>query len=79
MSTTDGHKVIDNKNSKVFIASTRWNEMGDCLLFHAGYSIAACVVSEFRFLNGQNIRIDGSSDMAAFASILEKSPGKDDC
>jgi hypothetical protein len=77
MSSNDGHRSIPVGRSKKFVGCSRWAEMTDALRFHAKFSNVACVTSEFRFLNGETVRLGcpGSVDMNVFEGILDGSPG----
>lgn len=74
--TQDGHRLLSSNSKTRFISSSRWNELTDAISFHAGLANAASAISEFRFLNGQTVRIgDGLTDMSVFRSLLDVSPG----
>lgn len=78
MTTNDGHRTLNVKNTKKFVSCSRWTEMTEALRFHAGFSDAARVSSEFRFLNGETARVGSPDgvDKATFNAVLDGTPGK---
>jgi hypothetical protein len=78
MNSSDGHRLVSIGAKKKFIGCTRWAELTDALKFHARFADASHAVTEFRFLNGQTVRMgDPASgiDMSIFNGLVDCSPG----
>ena len=79
MDTGDGARVMysDTRMGEAnHIHCSRWEELGDSLLFHAGLITASNMVATFRFLNGPRINFpqDGEKGLKKIQSVLEDPP-----
>jgi len=84
MATHDGHRIISSGGKVAEVSSTRWEELGDAILWHGSLAAEMGAPTEFRLINPPGLGVpqvlttgvgdSATADIAALNRLVKTSP-----